>query len=66
VNTGKITTFLKIPGPRETLSEPLAYRNQGSAEDKILLVSVYTSDQTLYHISPCLNSAWREQVSQDY
>jgi hypothetical protein len=56
VSTGKTTTSLQIPGTRGTLPESSGYRNQGSAGDRILLVSVCTPELTLYHSSPYLNS----------
>jgi hypothetical protein len=64
-STGKITTFLQIPDPRGTLSEPSEHRNQGSAGDRILLVSVSTPELALNHSSPYPNSSWRELVSQE-
>jgi hypothetical protein len=65
VSTGKIITSLQIHGPRRTLTEPPGHRNQGSAENRILLVSVCTPELTLYHSSPYPNSSRRELVSQE-
>jgi len=48
----KTTTSLQIPGPRGTLTEPSGHRNQGLSGERILLVSVCTPEQMLYHISP--------------
>ena len=42
VSTGKTTTSVQIPGPRETCPEPSGHRNQGTSGDRILLVSVCT------------------------
>jgi hypothetical protein len=65
-NTGKTTTSLQIHDPRETLPEPSGHRTQGSAGDRILLVSVCTSELTPDHSSLHLNSSRRELVSQEY
>jgi hypothetical protein len=66
VSTGKATTSAQILGPRGTCPEPLGHRNQGTAGDRILLVSVLTLDLTLCHSSPYPNSFWKELVSQEY
>jgi hypothetical protein len=66
VSTGKTTTSIQIPGPRGTLSEPSPQKNQGTAGDRILLVSVFPQDLTLYHSSPYINSFQRKLVSQEY
>jgi hypothetical protein len=39
VSTGKTTTSAQIPGPRGTLPEPTGQGNQGTAKNRILLVS---------------------------
>jgi hypothetical protein len=66
VSTGKTNISNQIPGPRGTPTEPSGHRNQGSAGDRILLVSIYTPELTLYHSSPYPNSSRRELVSQEY
>jgi hypothetical protein len=48
VSPGKTITSLQIRGPRGTLTELSGYTNQGSARDKILLVSVCIPELTLY------------------
>jgi hypothetical protein len=65
-STGKITTSFQIPGPRETLSDPSGHRKQGSAGNRILLISVCIPEMTLYHSSPYPNFSRRELVSQEY
>jgi hypothetical protein len=64
-STGKTTTSLQIPGPRGTLTESSGYRNQGSAWDRILLISVCTPELTLYHSSPYPSSSLKELISQE-
>jgi hypothetical protein len=54
-STGKTTTSLQIPGPRATLTESSGHRNQGSARNMILLVSICTPELTLYHSSRSIN-----------
>ena len=66
VSTGKTTTSLQISGPRGTLPEPSGHRNQGSAGDRILLVSVCTPELNIYHRCSYLNFSWRELVCQEY
>jgi hypothetical protein len=63
VSTDKTTTSAQIPGPRGIHPEPLGHRNQGTAVDRILPVSICTLELTLYHSSPYPNSSWRELVS---
>ena len=65
MSTDKTTNSLQIPGPRETLPEPSGHRSQGTS-DRILLLSVFTAELTLYHISSYLNPSQRELVSQEY
>lgn len=40
--------------------------NQGTAQDKILLVPICTLELTLYHSSLYLNFSLRELVSQEF
>nr|BAE22764.1 unnamed protein product [Mus musculus] len=65
VNTDKTTTSAQIPGPRGTFPEPSGLRNPGTAGDRILQVSVCTSELTLCHSSPYLNNSWGKLVSQE-
>jgi hypothetical protein len=57
VNTVKTITSLQIYGPRGTLPEPSGDRNQGTAGDRILLVSVCIPELILYHSSSYPNSS---------
>ena len=66
LSIGKTTTSAQIPGPRGTHPEPSGHRNQGTARDRILLVSICTLELTLCHSSPYPNSSQRELVCQDY
>ena len=52
VSTGKITTSVQTHRLRGTLPEPSRHRSQGTARDKIVLVSVCTLELTLCHSSP--------------
>jgi hypothetical protein len=66
VSAGKITTSFQILDPRGTLPEPSGHRNQRSAGDRILLVSIFIPELTLYHSSSYLNSSRRKLVSHEY
>ena len=52
----KTITSVQIPGPREAHPEQSGHRNQGTAGDRIILVSVCTTDLTLCQSSPYPNS----------
>jgi hypothetical protein len=47
VSIGKTTTSAQIPGPREIHPEISGHKNQGTAGDRILLVSICTLELTL-------------------
>jgi hypothetical protein len=49
-----------------THPEISGHSNQGTARDRILLVSVCTLELTLYYKSPYPNSSQQELVSQEY
>jgi hypothetical protein len=66
VRTGKTTTSVQIPGPTGTYPEPSGHRNQGTARNRILLVSICTLELTLCHSSPYPNPSRRELVSKEY
>jgi hypothetical protein len=51
---------------RRTCPEPSGCRNQGTARDRILQVSVCTLELTLCHSSLYPNSTKREVISQEY
>ena len=64
-STGKTTTSAQIPCPRGIHLEPPGHRNQGTAGDRMLPVSISVLELTLCHSSPYLNPAQRELVTQD-
>jgi hypothetical protein len=66
VSTGKTTISAQIPGPRGTRPQPPGHRNQGTAGDRILQVSICTQELTLCHSYPYPNSSQRELVFQEY
>jgi hypothetical protein len=66
VSTGKTITSVQTPALGWTLQEPSRHRKKGTAGYKILLVSLCTSELTLYHCSPYPNSFQRELISQEY
>jgi hypothetical protein len=63
VSKGKTITSAQIPGPKGTCTEPSGHRKQGTARDRILLVSALL---TLCHSSPYPNSSGRGLLSQEY
>jgi hypothetical protein len=66
VSTDKTITSAQIPAPRGTLTESSGQRNQGTAWDRVLLISVCTSKLTMCHSSPYPNYSQKELVSQEY
>jgi hypothetical protein len=63
---GKATISVQISDPRGSLTEASGHRNQGSAGNRILLVSVCNLELTLYYNSPYPKTSQRELVSQEY
>jgi hypothetical protein len=49
-----------------TIPEPSGNRNQGTSGDRVLLVSVFTPELTLYDSSSFPNFSRRELVYQEY
>jgi hypothetical protein len=55
----KTTTSAQISGPRGTSTEWSGHGNQGTVGDRILQVSICTSELTMWHSSWYLNSSQR-------
>jgi hypothetical protein len=56
VSTARTPTSAEIPGPRGTCPVPSGHRIQGTAEDRILHVSLCILELNLCHRSPYPNS----------